>query len=399
MAFASFAVFGALWGAWGASIPAIRDQAGVSEGQLGLALLFVGAGALPAMPFSGRIVDRHGTRATGALLALLGGAGMLVAFIARDFLTLAVALTVLGASSGAADVAINTVAGSAQRATGRPVLPRAHAMFSAAVVGASLLAGALEGLGAPTATPFVVVAVASVTVAVALALAGGQPAPGVPSPDPAHPRAQRPEPPRPPIKLTPLLVLGGLGALAYAVENAHQSWSALYLGSELGAGPALAAAGPAVFAAVVAVTRFASAGMATRSPAVVIVAGSALAAAGTAALSAATSVAVGLAGLALAATGLAALFPTLMSIVTATTPEWRRGAATSVVTTVAYLGFLAGPVYVGAWAGAVGLRGAMLAVAGLAVGLAVLGAYLNAIRNRVARNGSSSAGRCPVTTN
>src|SRR5947209_12715586 len=99
MAFASFAVFGALWGAWGASIPAIRDQAGVSDGQLGLALLFVGAGALPAMPFSGRIVDRHGPRATGALLALLGGAGVLVAFIARNFVTLAVALTVLGASS------------------------------------------------------------------------------------------------------------------------------------------------------------------------------------------------------------------------------------------------------------------------------------------------------------
>jgi hypothetical protein len=39
---------------------------------------------------------------------------------------------------------------------------------------------------------------------------------------------------------------------------------------------------------------------------------------------------------------------------------------------VAYLGFLAGPVYVGTWAGAVGLPGAMLAVAALAAGLALL---------------------------
>jgi hypothetical protein len=58
----------------------------------------------------------------------------------------------------------------------------------------------------------------------------------------------------------PLPLLALLGALAFAVENAHQSWSALYLDDELGARPATAAAGPAVFAAVVAVTRLAAAG-------------------------------------------------------------------------------------------------------------------------------------------
>jgi predicted MFS family arabinose efflux permease len=175
MAFAGFAVFGALWGAWGASIPAIRDQAGVTDGQLGVALLFVGAGALPAMPLSGRAVDRWGLRATAALLALLGGAGLLVAAAARDLVTLALALALLGASSGAADVAINTAAGSAQRASDRPVVTRAHATFSAAVVGASLLAGALRGLDAPVVTPFVLVTGAAAAVATALALAGIDP--------------------------------------------------------------------------------------------------------------------------------------------------------------------------------------------------------------------------------
>jgi MFS family permease len=366
MAFASFAVFGAFWGAWGASIPAIRDQAGVTEGQLGVALLFVGAGALPAMPLSGRVVDRWGLRATAALLALLGGAGLLVATAARDLVTLALALALLGASSGAADVAINTAAGSAQRASDRPVVTRAHASFSAAVVGASLLAGALRGLDAPVVTPFVVVAGAAAAVAMALARAGAA-APRVARAGGAPRRSARPA-----VPLAPLLVLGGLGALAFAVENAHQSWSALYLSDELGATPAAAAAGPAVFAAVIAVTRFATASLAARRPTAVVMAGSALAAAGTAIVAGAGGVPAGLAGLALAAAGIAALFPTLMSVLTATAPDERRGAATSVVTTVAYLGFLAGPVYVGTWAGAVGLPGAMLAVAGLAAGLALL---------------------------
>ena len=237
------------------------------------------------------------------------------------------------------------------------MVTRAHATFAAAVVGASLLAGALRGLDAPLVTPFVVVAGAAAAVAIALARAARGAARdrvgAAPTGD-ARAGDAAPRPARPVVPLAPLLVLGGLGALAFAVENAHQSWSALYLEDELGAGPAVAAAGPAVFAAVIAVTRFASASLAARRPTAVMVAGSALAAAGTAIVAGAGGVPAGLAGLALAAAGTAALFPTLMSVLTATVADERRGAATSVVTTVAYLGFIAGPVYVGIWAGASG---------------------------------------------
>jgi predicted MFS family arabinose efflux permease len=369
MAFASFAVFGALWGTWGASIPTIRDQAGVTDKQLGVALLFVGAGALPAMPLSGRAVDRWGLRATAALLALLGCAGVLVAAASRDLMTLALALALLGGSSGATNVAINATAGSAQRASDSPVVGRAHATFSAAVVGASLLVGTLHGLDAPVVTPFLAVAGAAAVVATALVREGlnrDTVTPGDARVGSTTLPTQRPAP-----RLTPLLVLGGLGALAFAVENAHQSWSALYLRDELGAGSAVAAAGPAVFAAVIAATRLASASLTTRRPAAVMMAGPALAAVGTAILADAGDLQTGLAGLALAAAGTAALFPTLISVLTTTVPDERRGTATSVVTTVAYLGFIAGPVYVGTWAGAVGLPGAMFAVAGLAASLGV----------------------------
>jgi hypothetical protein len=57
--------------------------------------------------------------------------------------------------------------------------------------------------------------------------------------------------------LSLLLVAGALGALAFAVENAHQSWSAVYLADTLHAEPMLVGAGPAVFAGFVALTRFA----------------------------------------------------------------------------------------------------------------------------------------------
>jgi MFS family permease len=343
---------------------------GASDAQLGAALLFVGVGALPAMPLSGRAVDRWGLRATAALLAILGGAGVLVAVMAHDLVTLALGLALLGASSGATNVAINATAISAQRASDRPVVGRAHATFSAAVVVASLLAGAERGVDLPAVTPFLVVAGAAAAVAMALARVALDRETATPRD--ARASGTPPMPRRPRIRLAPLLVLGALGAVAYAVENAHQSWSALYFRGELGAGSTLAAAGPAVFAAVTAGTRFAFAGLAARRPAGVIAGGSALAAAGTATLAGADAVPTGLAGLALAAAGTAVVFPTLMSVLTTTVPDERRGTATSVVTTVAYIGFIAGPVYVGTWAGTVGLSGAMLAVAGLAAVLALV---------------------------
>jgi MFS family permease len=183
------------------------------------------------------------------------------------------------------------------------------------------------------------------------------------------------------LRLAPLLVIGGLGALAFAVENAHQTWSALYLRDVVRAGPAVAAVGPAVFAGVVAVTRFVTGSPSARRPRRVLVGGAVVAGAGTAFVAAARTFAVALIGLALAAAGTAVLFLALIVVLTAPVPDRVRGTATSAVTTVAYLGMVAGPAYVGAWADAVGLPGAMVAVAALALVLASLAAAT--VRSRI----------------
>jgi MFS family permease len=372
-AYAGFAAFGGFWGVWGASVPAVREQAGLSDGQLGTALLFVGAGALPAMLLTGPAVDRWGHRLTALLLVALGGAGVAVALTSQGFVSLSVGLAVLGAASGAVDVAINAAAGTAERASGRPVIARAHAMFSASVVVASLATGALRAGGSRVVVPFLLAAAGAGAAGVVAFTAARVPArtaarttarTGSPVPRPGAGRLRS-------LPLPPLLVIGGLGAVAFAVENAHQTWSAVYLGDVQSAGPAVAAAGPAVLAAVVALTRFAAAALSRAYATAVLITGATAAAAGTAVVASAPNVPIALAGLGLAAAGTAVLYPTLLGLVAGLVDESVRGTATSVVATVAYLGFLAGPVYVGRWAAAVGLPGAMVAVAALAAGLAL----------------------------
>lgn len=370
-AYCGFAAFGAFWGVWGASVPAIRDQAGLTDGQLGTALLFVGAGALPAMPAAGRALDRWGHRVTAVLLVLLGVVGAAVAVTATGPLSLSAGLALLGAASGAADVAVNAAAGSAERAAGRPVITRAHGVFSTSVVVGSLVTGLLGGLAAPVVLPFALVAAGAVGAGLLVAAdaRGHSAVVGRQGPSPESGARGRSV-----LRayLPLLLVAGALGALAFAVENAHQSWSAVYLADMLRAAPTLAATGPAVFAAVVALTRFAAGSLRPGHAMTVLIAGAVTAAAGTVVLALAGSVLTALLGLALAAAGTAVLFPTLLSMVTADVRDSARGTATSIMTTVSYLGFLTGPVYVGYWAQAVGLPGAMLAVAVLAGALALL---------------------------
>lgn len=363
-AYAAFASFGALWGTWGAALPAVQHAAGVTEGQLGTALLCIGAGALPAMLLTGRAVDRFGGRVVALTSILLALSGVAVASTATGFVTLAMLLVVLGAMSGATDVGINAVAGAAERAAGQPVLTRAHGIFSASVVVSSLLTGGIEALGLPVAVAFGLVVAVALVGAVPLWQARLSAGPGEPA------AAVEPGTGSKLAWLLPLVIAGLVGALAFAVENACQSWGAVFLRDELSVPGGLTAAAPAVFAAVAAATRFAVGG--TRLPSgPLLTAGAVTATAGSILLAFSAALGTALAGLALAAAGTAVLFPTLLRAALGGVRPQVRGRATSAVSTTAYLGFLLGPVYVGSLAGAAGLRTAILGVAALAAVTAV----------------------------
>jgi Alphavirus glycoprotein J len=117
------------------------------------------------------------------------------------------------------------------------VIARAHGVFSVSVVVASLASGALRSGGATEAVPFLLVAAAGAAAgSVALTSAHAGSAARRPAAD--HAPSERPRGrPGGQLPLPPLLVIGGLGAVTFAVENAHQSWSAVYLDDVLSHGP------------------------------------------------------------------------------------------------------------------------------------------------------------------
>jgi MFS family permease len=355
----AFFAFGAFWGAWGVLLPDVKEEVGASVSELGGALLAVGLAALPAMLLAGRIVDRTGARATPVALLLFAIAGVLPAF-ADSIQELVLALLLLGVATGALDVVINAAATSVEAATGRRIIQVAHALFSGGFLAGAIGAGIARGLGAGSLP--VLAGVAALAAAAAGANRGF----------PAVPRrvserrfgfSRR------------LLLLGALCGVAFVVEGGIENWSALFLETELDASPALAALGPALFAAAMMTGRLLGQWLEVRlGDRLLFVVGPATAGAGLALAALAPELPLALVGFALGGAGISVAAPIVFGAAGRGADEEERGSAVASVTTISYLGFLAGPPLVGAVSGALDLRAGVGLLAAIALLLSLAAA-------------------------
>jgi|SRR5215204_700186 len=360
-AVAGFVALGIFWGALGAALPAVQRHAGADDGQLGLALLLVGLGALISMRLAGVLIDRLGPRVTPITIGVFGITAILPA-LADSPGRLYLFMLAVGAASGAMDVAINADAVREELRTGRPLLNLVHAGFSGGVVAASLAAGALRWAGVGLGTIFGLVGV----LVLASAIAVRSSAPWERPPSEARPRFFQRVP-------SWLLAIGALGAVAFWIEGAWQDWSAVHLERAFDASPGASALGPALFAGAMAVGRLAAHGLARPgSERAVLVVGGALAGAGSVLAAVASSAPLALAGMAVAGAGCSVCAPTLVSLAGSAAAPRERATIVGSLTTVMYLGFLVGPAAVGVLADAASLRASLVAVGVLGFVLAGL---------------------------
>ena len=74
--YVAFAVNGFAFASWASRIPQVKERLGLDPSELGLLLLAIAAGAVIALPSSGPVVGRFGSRRAVAATAVLGGAGL-----------------------------------------------------------------------------------------------------------------------------------------------------------------------------------------------------------------------------------------------------------------------------------------------------------------------------------
>ena len=355
----AFTSFGAFWGCWAAVLPAVRLQAHVTDGQLGLALCAIALSAVPVMPVAGRLVDRFGPHQALPAALLLFAAVLPLAALAHSLGTLVMGLVLLGLGTGSVDVVANAAAAGWERVEADRLLSVAHGAFSVGVLAGSASAGLAREAGAG---PLPILATVAAAVAVCALL------------QPAYRRTDvAPERQARGRRLPRVLVgIGALTAGAFLCEDAIQSWSALHLERGLGAGPAVSGLGPAVFATAMAVGRLLGTPLSRRVGDARIVGGAAgLLAVGVLVVAGAPSAPVALIGLAVAGAGTSVLAPVLYSAVGARAAPGRQGADLAAVTVLGYAGFVSGPPLIGAVSAATSLPTALagLAVVGLALAI------------------------------
>ena len=116
-----FAANGVLYGTWAARIPEVQARCGLTEGQLGVALLGAAAGLVVAASLAGRLVARRGALS----VARAGLAAFAVAVVGPGLAvglgSLAAVLVGVGLASGVLDVAMNAWATDVEAETGRPI--------------------------------------------------------------------------------------------------------------------------------------------------------------------------------------------------------------------------------------------------------------------------------------
>jgi MFS family permease len=398
-AWAVFAVFflnGFNFATWASRLPAVRDELGFAESQMGLLLLFMAVGSLLALPLSGLVVQRLGAARAVVIFATINTAGLVTTAFAvsegADWVV-RVGLFVTGVGTGVWDAAMNLEGAAVEQRLGRAIMPRFHAGFSFGT-----MAGA--GLGAVAAATHVpvqwhlAVAVAVSLVAVLwcvrLFLPAGKPDGGgsrladdSSGADPATavsvhgPGDDRSRGARSALSAwtEPRTLLIGLVVLAAALtEGAANDWVSLAVVDGFGTDNAMGAVGLAVFLTAMTGMRLLGTGLLDRYGRVAVLRGSAgLALAGLLLFGLAPSLWLALVGVVLWGMGAALGFPVGMSA--ASDDPQRAAVRVSVVATIGYSAFFMGPPLIGFLAHEVGYRSALLVIAiPVVVGLLVVGA-------------------------
>ncbi|GGT64959.1 MULTISPECIES: MFS transporter [Actinomycetes] len=364
---AVFAVHGAVTGSFATRVPWIQDHAGVSAGQLGLALAFPALGASLAMPLAGGISHRFGARNALRGLLALWTLALILPSLAPNLLTLCLALFVYGATAGMSDVAMNALGVEVENRLDRSIMSGLHGMWSVgAVVGSA--AGTLAAHLGSDARLHHALAAAVLTVVGFAACAWVLD---------LQPAEDEEPPPRFALPPRSALLIGAIGFCAVFAEGASLDWSAVYLRDQLETSAGLAAACTTGFTLTMAVARIAGDRVVDRYGAVRTVRASGVVALlGGVLIVSAGHPAVAMAGFALMGLGIAVVVP--LCFAAAGRSGSNPSLAIAGVATITYTSGLIAPSAIGMLAQATSLMVSFVLVTVLTCGIAGFAGVLRA---------------------
>ena len=348
---------------WAPLVPLLRERLMVGDDVLGMLLLCIGVGSLLTMPLSGALAMRLGCRRVIMTAAILFAAILLLVSCV-DALSLAVPIVLIfGAVMGCIDVVVNIVAVLVEKGIGRRIMSGMHAFWSLGGFAGAGLYGVWVGLLG--LTPFQSTAIAAGLILLLTAVFGRHLIPygGGGGALLALPRG--------------IIVFVGMTAfIAFLSEGAVMDWGGVYLTTVRGMDLALAGTGYSVFSAAMLTMRFLGDRVVQRIGALLVAVGGALLAFGGILLVMFAPVdALLYVGFFAIGIGSANIVPVFFSLM-GRQDVMPVSAAVSAVSTMGYLGILAGPAAIGFVSSLTTLQTAFAMLAALSMLQAAIGFYV-----------------------
>lgn len=348
---------------WAPLVPLLRERLMVGDDVLGMLLLCIGVGSLLTMPLSGALAMRLGCRRVVMTAAVLFAAILLLVSCV-DTLSLAVPIVLIfGAVMGCIDVVVNIVAILVEKGIGRRIMSGMHAFWSLGGFAGAGLYGVWVGLLG--LTPFQSTAIAAGLILLLTAVFGRHLIPygGGGGALLALPRG--------------IIVFVGMTAfIAFLSEGAVMDWGGVYLTTVRGMDLALAGTGYSVFSAAMLMMRFLGDRVVQRIGALFVAVGGALLAFGGILFVMFAPVdALLYVGFFAIGIGSANIVPVFFSLM-GRQNVMPVSAAVSAVSTMGYLGILAGPAAIGFVSSLTTLQTAFAMLAALSILQAAIGFYV-----------------------
>lgn len=342
-----FLVCGLGLSSWAPMVPFAKVRLNLNDADLGLLLLLLGGGAISMMPVSGILSHRYGSRIVILVAAIVVALVLPLLITLNSTLWMGVALFIFGSAIGTLDVAMNSHGVQVENLSEKPIMSSLHGLFSVGGLLGSLGLGFLMKLGLQPMT-------GAITISLLLIIIVSWKYTSLFTKDTEKAAI---------LKFSSTAGSSGssssswlkgsvifLGVLCFAVflsEGAMLDWSAIFLTENRGVAEDFAGIGYAVFSIAMAFMRLLGDKIVSKlSGKKVVVGGSLLAAAGLFLVISTPWTATALIGFVLLGLGAANIVPVFISE-GGKLKDVSASVSIPAITTIGYLGQLAGPAMLG----------------------------------------------------
>jgi MFS family permease len=362
----AFFLNGFIYANWVSRLPRIQELYSADNGTIGIVLLAMSLGAVAAMPFTGWIIIKNGSRRITLVAVILYCAFIPLIPLMPGTVSLILLYLIMGIVTGMLDVAMNAQAVMIEQLYKKPIMTSFHAFFSIGMALGAWCGALFAELRFDISSHFSLIVVVSLMAAfwVSRNLVHDKPDPSIKNDEPLF---------RIPNKA--LISVGIIAFCCMMGEGAMADWTVNYMENIVGSSKALAPIALSAFATAMTLGRiFGDRIRASWGDTKLIMFGGVLACIGLCVALLITLPYVAIAGFFMVGLGLSTIVPITYSIA-GSAKGLPSGVALSMVTTVGYAGFLFGPPIIGFIADIYNLRIGLLLIVILFIVMTVLGFF------------------------